>query len=209
MAVLIAFLVHGGTILRKRRGLNFIAWILLASVASMVVLILFFPENALFLRLTNIFAGNDLSGRGRTVDSFVLADRVLDRGNHWWGIGPGQIKILGAGIIRNYYAYPPEYTVITIPNAVAETWTLFGAIGLVLRFTVEISLFFYRRVWCNYYRLLLFIFIFVYQFTGSFITNLAEYVIWILAFTEVFPQFDVIHRPGIQKQTRDIPALSI
>jgi hypothetical protein len=84
--------------------------------------------------------------------------------------------------------------VITIPNAVAETWTLFGIAGLMLRFIAEISLFFSRKVWCNYYRLILFVFIFIYQFTGSFVTNLAEYVIWILAFTEVFPQFDVIRR---------------
>jgi hypothetical protein len=32
---------------------------------------------------------------------------------------------------------------------------------------------------------------FVYQFVGSFATNLAEFVIWILAFTNVFRQFDV------------------
>jgi hypothetical protein len=46
-------------------------------------------------------------------------------------------------------------------------------------------------VWTNYYRLLLFLFVFIYQFTGSFITNVAEYVIWILAFTNTFHQFDV------------------
>jgi hypothetical protein len=45
-------------------------------------------------------------------------------------------------------------------------------------------------VWRNYYRLLLFTFIFIYQFTGSFITNVAEYVIWIMAFTPVFREFD-------------------
>jgi hypothetical protein len=31
---------------------------------------------------------------------------------------------------------------------------------------------------------------FVYQFTGSFISNIAEYVIWILAFKpDLFPEF--------------------
>jgi hypothetical protein len=205
MAVLITSLMHGYIIIGKRRVRNFITIILLASVAGIIVLVTFFPGNALFLRITNIFTGNDLSGRGRTTDSFILADRILDRGSHWWGIGPGQIKILGAEIIRNYYIYPPDYTVITIPNAVAETWTLFGTIGLGLRFIVEISLFFYKKVWRNYYRLILFVFIFVYQFTGSFITNLAEYVIWILAFTEVFPQFDVLHRTRTQQQVQQIP----
>ena len=205
MAVLIAFLIHGSTIVRKRRGLKFIAWITLASVIGLAVMVIFFPGNALFLRLTNILGGNDQSGKGRTTDSFVLAGKILDRGNHWWGIGPGQIKIVGAEIIRRYYGYQPLYMVITIPNAVAETWAVFGFIGLLLRFAIEISLFFYTRVWSNYYRLLLFIFIFIYQFTGSFITNLAEYVIWILAFTEVFPQFNVIRRTPTQQQIQQIP----
>lgn len=205
IAILVSFLVHGGSIVRKRRGLNLIAWMLLASVTTVAVLVIFFPDNALFLRITNIFAGSDQSGNGRTVDSFILADRILDRGNPWWGIGPGQIKIVGSGIIHRYYDYPPDYTVITIPNAVAETWTVFGVIGLSLRFAAEISLFFYRKVWCNYYRLILFVFVFIYQFTGSFITNLAEYVIWILAFTSIFPQFDVNFTARSPKQANHNP----
>ena len=83
-----------------------------------------------------------------------------------------------------------EFTA-SIPNAAAETLAIFGWTGLVLRILVEIFLFFYTRVWTNYYRLLLFLFVFIYQFTGSFITNIAEYVIWILAFTNVFHQFDI------------------
>src|ERR1700743_371262 len=210
IAILVSFLAHGGTVIRQRRGLNLIALILLVSGGGVMILNTFFPDNALFLRLTNIFTGNDLSGRGRTVDSFILADKILDRGNHWWGIGPGQIKILGAELIRNYYAYPPDYTVITIPNAVAETWTIFGVIGLVIRFMTEITFFLYRRVWTNYYRLILFVFVFIYQFTGSFITNLAEYVIWILAFSEVLPQFDVIHGKRLQEPvSQQTPKLSI
>ncbi|MBC7536218.1 MAG: hypothetical protein H7258_11050, partial [Ferruginibacter sp.] len=62
-------------------------------------------------------------------------------------------------------------------------------------------LFFYTKVWTNYFRLLLFIFIFIYQFTGSFVTNIAEYVIWILAFTNVFVEFDVDKRLRVEKLT--------
>jgi len=97
---------------------------------------------------------------------------------------------LGADIIRSYYLYALDYNTIAIPNAAAETLAIFGWAGLLLRISVELVLFFYTRVWTNYYRLLLFLFIFLYQFTGSFITNIAEYVIWILAFTNAFPAFD-------------------
>ncbi len=57
-------------------------------------------------------------------------------------------------------------------------------------------LFVYTKVWRNYYRLLLFVFVFIYQFTGSFITNIAEYVIWIMVFTTVFKEYDVEKAEG-------------
>lgn len=158
---------------------------------SAIAFWIFFPDNTLFVRIGNIFSGRDISGNGRTTDAFLLADRILHLKNIFFGIGPGQIKIIGADIIRNFYSYPSDYDVITIPNVTAETLALFGIAGLTLRFSAELFFFFYTRVWQNYYRMLLFIFIFLYQFTGSFITNLAEYVIWILAFTNVFPEFDV------------------
>ena len=115
---------------------------------------------------------------------------MINQGSEFWGIGIGQIKIAGENIIKDFYLYNMDI-VVTIPNAVAETLAIFGWVGLSLRILVEIFFFFYTRVWSNYYRLLLFLFVFIYQFTGSFITNAAEYVAWILAFTNVFPQFDV------------------
>jgi hypothetical protein len=45
-------------------------------------------------------------------------------------------------------------------------------------------------VYNNYYRFALFVFVFIFQFTGSFITNIAELAIWILAFTNTFEEFD-------------------
>jgi hypothetical protein len=84
-----------------------------------------------------------------------------------------------------------ENFVATIPNAVAETFTILGWTGVILRLFLEIFFFFQTRVWTNYYRLWLFLFIFIFQFAGSFITNVAEYVIWIMAFTNVFDQFDI------------------
>jgi hypothetical protein len=62
----------------------------------------------------------------------------------------------------------------------------------------EIFFFFRTRVWTNYFRLSLFLFVFVYQLTGSFITSQAEYLIWLLAFVNVFPQFDVVIRSRMQ-----------
>ena len=129
----------------------------------------------------------------RTTNAFYLASKILQKKNPCWGIGEGQLKLIGAEIIKNFYGYDADIdiTMIAIPNATAETLVTFGWIGLCIRLLLEIGLFFRTRVWKNYYRLALFLFIFFYQFTGSFLTNNGEYVIWILAFTNVFAQFDV------------------
>ena len=176
---------------RKKRVWRLGIFVAGSIVFVLMALIIFFPNNTLFLRIGNIVSGNDLSGRGRTSDAFMLGNKILHLKNSFFGIGPGQIKVIGADIIRSYYSYPLDYDVISIPNATAETYVIFGTAGIILRFSAEIFFFFYTRVWTNYYRLLLFTFIFLYQFTGSFITNLAEYVIWIMAFTQGFHQFDV------------------
>src|SRR4030095_754014 len=194
IAVAITYLFYIKRLTQKRRVLTIISLGVSMTILFVGIMIIFFPDNVLFLRMENIFTGADSSGRGRTYEAFILADKMLDEKSQLWGIGLGQIKLLGAEIIRDFYLYPMDYTVFTIPNAAAETLAIFGWVGLSLRILIEIVLFFHTKVWTNYYRLLLFIFVFLYQFTGSFITNIAEYVIWILAFTNVFPQFNVLER---------------
>jgi hypothetical protein len=63
-------------------------------------------------------------------------------------------------------------------------------VGAALRILLQIGLFFKTKVHRNHYRFALFTFMFIYQFTGSFLTSLPEYVIWILCFSPVFPQFN-------------------
>ena len=62
---------------------------------------------------------------------------------------------------------------------------------MLVKFVFEVYFFFKTKVYSNFLRLVLFIFVFVYQFSGSFITNIAEYVIWIMAFSPwLFKEFD-------------------
>lgn len=191
IAAVVTYTLYFKTLTKKKGILNILMLTAVISVSALVILLLIFPENSIFLRFENILSGHDTSGKGRTSDAFILANQILEKKSLAWGVGPGQIKILGADIVRSYYLYDLDYNTIAIPNAAAETLTIFGWVGLCVRILIELLLFFYTKVWMNYYRLLLFLFIFLYQFTGSFITNIAEYVIWILAFTNAFPQFDV------------------
>jgi hypothetical protein len=191
LSVMITYIAHFRRLTKKRMVLNIISSAAVLGVLVFLIAIIFFPENPLFVRIENIFSDKDSSGRGRTYEAFKLAFMILDQRHEFWGIGPGQIKLLGAEIIRDFYLYPLNLTGMSIPNATAETLAIFGYFGMLIRFGVEVVLFFATKVWNNYFQLLLFCFIFIYQFTGSFITNTAEYVIWILAFTHVFPQFDI------------------
>jgi hypothetical protein len=190
LSAIVVFIFYFGKLMRKKRVINLIAISVMIVIPAMIAMALLFPGNILFSRLQNIVTGHDSSGRGRTYEALYLAMKIMALKSNFFGIGLGQIKVIGTEIIRDFYLYPADYR-IAIPNVTAETLALFGWVGLSIRFLAEIFLFFYTQVWKNYYRVLLFIFIFIYQFTGSFITNIAEYVIWILAFTEVFPQFRV------------------
>lgn len=196
LAGVLTSLVHYRTLLVKRRVVNAFIYLSTMLAAGMFILVVYFRHNPIFTRLLNIFSGSDTSAQGRTEDAFILAQRMLEQKNEWWGIGLGQVKLVGHDIVGDYYLYNMEY-VATIPNAMAETLAIFGWLGFFLKLIIEIALFFITKVWTNYYRLILFFFIFIYQFTGSFITNMAEYMIWILAFTNVFRQFDHKSQPAL------------
>jgi hypothetical protein len=190
IAMLVNGIVHGKIFLYNKRALSLLGFAGIAVVMVIVAGWIFFPDNILFVRVGNVISGKDPSGKGRTFDAFWLAGQLLAQKSYWWGVGPGQIKILGFELIRSYYGYGYDTVRVAIPNAAAETLAIFGWVGLSIRILAEWFFFVYTKVWRNYYRLLLFVFIFIYQFTGSFITNIAEYVIWIMAFTPVFQEFD-------------------
>jgi hypothetical protein len=119
-----------------------------------------------------------------------MAYRIAAERSLVFGSGLGQIKELAPEIVQKYYNYWGELDVVRIPNAMAETLAIFGYAGVFLRIAISFYFFVHTRVLNNYYRTALFIFIFIYQFTGSYLTNMVEYVIWALAFSGKFEMFD-------------------
>jgi hypothetical protein len=194
VALAISFVVHFKTFIHNKRFVNLAGVAVISSVTALFIGLIFFPDNILFVRIANVVLGKDSSGKGRTFEAFWLAGELLAKKSYWWGVGAGQIKILGFDLIRDFYSYSYDTVRVAIPNAAAETLALFGWVGFVVRMLAEGVLFVYTKVWRNYYRLMLFTFIFVYQFTGSFITNVAEYVVWVIIFTPVFKEYDVVKR---------------
>jgi hypothetical protein len=165
---------------------------LVLGLATLLIgLYIFYPENPLYIRFANILSGADTSARGRTYEAFDIAWKLAEMKSIWFGIGPGQIKGIGRDFIVQYYHYTNIPDVIRIPNAAAELLASYGILALIAKIGLEIFFFFKTRVFQNVYRFGLFLFIFIYQFTGSFISNIVEYAIWILVFSSVLTLFDV------------------
>ncbi|MCU0369918.1 MAG: hypothetical protein MUC31_00745, partial [Bacteroidales bacterium] len=64
-----------------------------------------------------------------------------------------------------------------------------GIYGFVLKIFFEWYFFIRLKIYRNLYSLCLFLFLFIYQFTGSFLVNAAEIGIWAIIFAGRFPAF--------------------
>ena len=192
LTMVILFLSDVKLFTLKSRFPSYFIMTLVLFALIFIVILQVYPDNPLFLRMANIFAGKDTSFRGRTFDSFFLGWKVAAQKSIFFGAGPGQTKLVGLDFFKEFYNNS-NFTEaeIGIPNSIGDTLATFGLAGVIIRLCLQVYFFFRTKVYLNFYRLALFIFVFIYQFTGSFITNIAEYVIWILAFTpSLFPEFN-------------------
>lgn len=165
----------------------------LSLILGLFILAFAWPSNPVFHRVENIFGGKDTSAMGRMVYSFMFAIDLIREGKMLFGIGPGQIKVLAHDMIINHYQYQGILeTTVRIPNAMAETLATYGIYGAGLKLFLQVYFFIKKKVYSNFYALVLFLFIFIYQFTGSFFTNVAEIGIWVFVFTIPFKEFNLI-----------------
>lgn len=181
-------LAFGLTGLMKGRELFSKPWgILLLFISVAIGAIIVSTENALSSRLFAIISGHDGSGAVRFFQSNYVAWQIGEKTSFIFGSGFGQAKELAIEFFDEFWL---GLNVNRLTNVVAGTFAEFGLLGIILRFGLELLLFFRTKVYRSHFRLVLFWFAFIYQFTGSFTTNLAEYVIWTLAFIPVFYEFE-------------------
>lgn len=190
-AVAILLLIRFKKYYLKRNFIRMMAVVVALFSGLLIGALIFYPDNAFFVRIDNYIDGKDTSGNGRTTEAFMLAYKIAEEKSLAFGVGPGQIKIVGDPIIRAHYGYTDEhYEVVTIPNVAAETIAIFGLVGFAVRILLQFYLFYRTKTYNSNFRLMLFIYIFIYQFTGSYITNIAEYTIWVLAFVPSLDHFE-------------------
>src|SRR5579859_7288492 len=73
----LTYLLYFGPLTRKKRLFHLVIAGVVLMIAGVLVLVVFFPENALVVRTENVFSGRDISTQGRTTDAFYLAQRIL------------------------------------------------------------------------------------------------------------------------------------
>jgi len=194
LSLFLLFVWDSRNIIFRKSNLRYLAGGLALLTGIFVIALIYFPDNVIFRRMENVLSGRDLSFNGRTLDSFKLALEIGGKKSLLFGTGFGQVKVLGLPVFKRFYNYT-LFTVhdIGIPNAIGDLFATLGLVSVALKLILEFYFFARTRVSSNYYRLGLFLFIFIYQFTGSFLTNIAEYAIWILAFRQdLFPEFNKI-----------------
>jgi len=152
---------------------------------------IFWPENPVSVRVVNILTGNDTSSEGRIESAFNVAIDLIHFKKAYMGVGPGQVKELYNDLLTTYYkldlASPIDYR---IPNSIAEMLAIYGLYGIIVKIGLEIYFFVRLKTYKNIYTFALFSFIFLYQFTGSFIVNISEIGIWAIVFGSRFDSFD-------------------
>lgn len=190
IALLFTILVNFRSMFSLQQKLYIFLFILFATLVIGPIVISFFADNIFFQRIENVFIGRDSSFEGRTFDAFYLGYEIASMKSIWFGAGPGQVKVLGLELWTRYYQHAFTFDQVAIPNAMAETLALYGIVGTAIRLGLQVYFFFKTKVASNYYRLAIFTFAFIYQFTGSYLYNIAEYVVWILAFSPVFEEFN-------------------
>ena len=190
LAMVIGLIWHYKNIPRSSKSVLF--KLMFLSVIILILIGLLWPSNPVFERIINIFEGTDTSAEARLSDSFMFATDLIQEFNIWTGVGPGQVKVLAPDFIARHYDHTGDLPeVFRIPNTMAEMLAVYGIYGFTLKILIQLYFFFQLKIHKNLYSLTLFAFIFIYQFTGSFLTNVAEVGIWVIAFTARFSIFEM------------------
>lgn len=136
-------------------------------------------------RVTHILSGTDQSTHERTAEAYLAGYAMARHKDLWFGVGLGEAKEATGRQITSWNGIGKGSVPAAIPHQLGEM----GIVGLLLRFALELFFFVKTRPDRSAFRLTLFVWMFLIQFAGSHITNISEYVIWILAFS---PQLDTL-----------------
>lgn len=167
-------------------------WATLTALLIASGLMILVP-NPISARFGQVMTGGDASTNLRAFFAYPAAWEIASTKSIWWGVGLGQMKVLNLGVLGHGIES-------TLPSAASQTLAESGIFGLIVRFGVELYLFYRTRVFRNPFRLAMFFVAFVSQLTGSYTDDVQSYILWLFAF---FPFFDHLPRYGGKHRNRD------
>lgn len=162
---------------------------ILVSILILII-VLFSTNNPFAERVMNVFSGADVSVEARTFYSFYYAWEMIVHDHFFFGYGFGQLKVVGL----NFIHWGTLLESVRLPNNIAEFMVTVGILGTFLKIFLEIFLFYKTKVYSNMFTLAIFLTVFILQFTGSYMTSTAEYILWVLAFSPIFREFNFNRR---------------
>jgi hypothetical protein len=176
----VAVLFKSRRVLKRRNS------ILILGLGVILLAGLVMVPNPISHRVSQVASGADSSTQIRTVGAFIEAYNIAESRSLWWGAGFGQAKLYDVpSVLRTL-----GFTNAVIPNSTADTLANLGFIGVLVKFTLEIYLFFRTHVAKSTFRLAMFVVVFLYQFTGGHLMNVQEYLLWCFAFAPLVPTLD-------------------
>jgi len=174
LAVTIAHLVRG-------RGIGRVVW---AGGITLTLVLGFFllpAHSRIRERVADIGSGTDKSANERTTVAYLEGFKMAQHKDLWFGVGLGEAKEMTGAQLTNIAGIEKNRVDAAVADQLGET----GIAGLILRFGLEIFFFIKTRPDKNAFRLTLFVWMFCMQFASSFLSDVEEYVIWIMAFSPV------------------------
>lgn len=184
-ALVIAHCVH-------HRGNTRIKYLSALAVLTALTVLALPSRSPIIQRARSIVGGTDSSEQVRTTMAIRDAYEIARSKDLLFGVGLGETK-----------DYSTQFPTGRIASAVADTLSALGIAGLVLRFGLEVWFFCRSRPDRDPLRLSLFTWVFLWQFGGSFNGNIAEYLIWVLAFSESVAITPVWRRTGVRAEDYD------
>jgi hypothetical protein len=154
---------------------------------AIMVLIIPLLAGSITSRLEKFLEGSDNSGNVRLFYATLSAYHMVEKHNYYFGVGFGQDK----KYITEFTSQFAGYAGNRLPNAFASTLSTVGVFGIVLKYLFLLYFFFKTRVYSNIFRLITFFYLLIYSFTGGWMFNVYEFILWAFAFSQnAFSEFD-------------------
>ena len=150
-------------------------------LGALFVIGLIMVPNPIGRRVAEVASGNDSSIHTRTLNAYILAYAIAGTKSIWWGVGVGQAKLYDNMRVLKTLGYPNT----VLPDTTADTLANMGIVAVLIKFVLEIYLYYRTRVYSSPFRLAIFAVVFVYQFTGGNLMSIQEYLLWGFAFMPI------------------------